>query len=333
MATICKKLTYNQSSKNKYGKCLVDNNILFYKQFSNEFDFLNELNNYETVKNILNCPKRYFADHNKLTIYYEYINQIYKKTIHYSLYSNNSLTNLNFLNNGYNYICDSLESSCKNSKFFKDRTKKILDYLEQIHLLGKNLVIGTEIYSPKHVLIEIYNFFNKERMVPCIISQGDPTDVNILNDGTVIDLETAGKNSLCADVAIFINAILINSYYFFVKYSSGEHKKFKRLLDKFKNTIDLKYTIKETIDAYFKLNIPNKNKKLVAEFINKIKEKYDSTILEKINQTIKYYLCFRLLTPMNWNVMSEEDLIASICLVCITYDKINSLDDIINTFC
>lgn len=78
------------------------------------------------------------------------------------------------------------------------------------------------------------------------------------------------------------------------------------------------------------IKLPEKNKKLILSFIelylnNSNYGKYSTDF-----SLIKYYICMRLLTPININIMDKDDKITILTLVMYIYNNVNSLQDLKN---
>ncbi len=310
----------NQSAKNTYGIIAIDGVDRFYKQFDNEVDYVTELTHYRAVKDVLQVPHLVACDRKKRLLVYEEVKDISVKTLHYRLY-NDGTADYNYLNYGYDRLSLVRARDCINSKFFYDRIHKIDECLENLPILQKSFVINGKQYNLAKIMRDIKCRLSQNRRVPSVISQGDPIDLNILSCGKVIDLETAGRNSLVGDVAILINNLMINGYYFFIKYAKSDYRNYMADYEKNKDAVYVNYDIQsDKVVVNINLHIPNCNKKYLLGLMDKLRTMYSRSVLRQVDRDLPYYLAFRMITPKNVLEMEEADQIAALCLMAISYD-------------
>lgn len=319
-------LTKTQTAKNVFGECIFKGSKCFYKKFYNYDMYLKELKN-NKVK-YLQTPKLLFFRKTDLLLIYKNIENIKSKNLHYFLYSSQVTPTLNFLNYGFDKVSFVKENKCKNICFFKDRANIINNYFENIDELNCEFVVNNQAYNLKQILIGIFKNLMENKKLYSVISQGDPIDLNLLNDGTVIDLESAGKNSIVGEMAIFLNNILINGYSFFIKYAKSEYKNYIKDYENNKQRINFSYNQKDKqILCNLNLDIPQKNLDLSIQYLAKILNMYDCKVIDNINKYFKYYFAFRMLSPKNLLEMSKQDSICALAILCYFYTHTSSIQE------
>lgn len=322
-------LKFTKSSKSEYGACIHKGKKMFYKKIKSRKMFFNEIDGYNKVCNILKGPRRIAINYDTNTIFYEYIEKIERKTIHHHLYNFFKKPKLTFLENQMSSLSILNEKMCSNRYYFKNRLNFLNKYISKIAILHKGWKINNKIILPTDTFFQIKKAISAEKMVVVFLSQGDPTAINLLNDGRVIDYEISGYNSIVGEMAIFLSNILFSGYYFFIKYADGEYSKYEKVYKKNKKRVKVNYYIADIISVNYKIYYPKKNKTFAIKYINKIKSEISESEKKSIEYYLKYYLAFRLLTPKKLDEMTQEDLVLTIAMVLDIIDKIDSFEDLI----
>lgn len=318
------------STKAEYGKCVYNNKELFFKRIFNKDMFLSEIKGYDAVCNCLKGPKRVAVDYDSQTIFYEYIENIDNKLLQAYLYYPLRRPCIKYLQNQLDNFVKLDEEDCPNINYFKYRLHFLDDYAKKIEILNKPWIVNDKVFQPLEIFKSIKENLSKEKQVLAFLTQGDPSAVNILNDGRIIDYEIAGYNCVVGEVAIFIITMLYSGYYFFIKYANGEYLNFKNVYEKNKHRIKVDYSINDkVIVKNHSVNFPKKNRKLAIEYINRLLNILKKEELKEIENILKYYLAFRLLTPKNLIEMEEADIVLTIALVIDIMENANSFESLI----
>lgn len=317
------------TSKSIIGICLYNNQKYFFKSIGEKN---NELIKYELIKKYYNVSK--IAIKYNEYIIYEYIHDFDKKTINDYLYGAEKKINIKSIITQYHNSINSTlilknEKECESAQYFLERTHLIKDYIKDLDY--GSLIMNEEIYDIKFVLNDIISNIEKRKKLYAFISQGDPTDTNITTTGLFTDFENSGYNSLISEFAIIFVSLFSHGRYFYPKYNKKAYVINKAIINKFN-----KYKIMNTYcvdngNIYVKkidIKLPEKNKKLILSFIdlyfnNSNYGKYSTDF-----SLIKYYICMRLLTPININTMDKDDKVTILTLVMYIYNNVNNLQDL-----
>lgn len=317
------------TSKSIIGICLYNNQKYFFKSIDEKN---NELIKYELIKKYYNVSK--IAIKYNEYIIYEYIHDFDKKTINDYLYGAEKKINIKSIITQYHNSINSTlilknEKECESAQYFLERTHLIKDYIKDLDY--GSLIMNEEIYDIKFVLNDIISNIEKRKKLYAFISQGDPTDTNITTTGLFTDFENSGYNSLISEFAIIFVSLFSHGRYFYPKYNKKAYVINKAIINKFN-----KYKIMNTYcvdngNIYVKkidIKLPEKNKKLILSFIdlyfnNSNYGKYSTDF-----SLIKYYICMRLLTPININTMDKDDKVTILTLVMYIYNNVNNLQDL-----
>ena len=89
-----------------------------------------------------------------------------------------------------------------------------------------------EYVSVMKIIKETTKYFNKKHIYDCYLTQGDPNVLNIGRKPIFFDFETAGYNSILAEIATFIWSILFADLYFAPKYHKNSFKNHEAIFDK-----------------------------------------------------------------------------------------------------
>ena len=295
-----KTLTRYQNKKCYYGIGVYNRKKVFYKEFESPIYLQKEIKGYKIVSKHYHVPKLINYDNN--TILYEYKKDLVSNTIYEYLYFNTEKANINSIIKQYKKNIVSIkrmnETKLCNYNFFAKRKEMINTYLLNIKDSEFN-----------NILKDMLNNICQNKSLYAFISQGDPTDTNISVNGFFTDFENGGYNSLVGEISILLVSLLTHGSYFYPKYNSKV------------------YMIR---DAY-KVNtrISSKNINLILSYLNMVKESLNKRELKELDYYLKYYICFRLLTPIDVLKMDDNDRKIIIKLVK-TFYQINSFNDLID---
>lgn len=317
------------TSKSTIGICLYNNQKYFFKSIDEKN---NELIKYELIKKYYNVSK-IAIKYNKYIIY-EYIEDFDGKTINNYLYGTEKKINIKSIIAQYHNSINSTliiknEKECESAQYFLGRTYLVKDYIKDLDY--GSLIMNDKIYDIKFVLNDIILNIEKRKKIYAFISQGDPTDTNITTTGFFTDFEKSGYNSLISEFAIIFVSLFSHGRYFYPKYNKKAYVINKAIINKFN-----KYKIKNNycIDngniyiKEFDIKLPEKNKKLILSFIDLYLHNSNYVKYSTDFSLIKYYICMRLLTPINVNTMDKDDKITILTLVMYIYDNVNNLQDL-----
>lgn len=283
--------------KNKkcfYGVAIYNDKKIFYKEFDSHDDKEKELKGYFLICNYYNVPKIINTYEN--IIMYEYKEELLNETIYEYLYLDNLNINMDSILKQYENSLSNVqmldEKELSNYKFFAKRKEMIENYI-------------TKIPNEKNNLNRILEIIVEPKILSAFISQGDPTDTNIGVNGLFTDFENGGYNSVVGEISIFLVSILTHGSYFYPKYNSNVYE------------IRPKYKVCTRIS--------DKNKKILISYLNMIKNKLNC---DEINKYLKYYICFRFLTPIDILKMNVKDRNIIFKLINM-FLKTKNIDDIL----
>lgn len=295
-------------------------------------NILPEIEGYNLIRFYYDLP--HLVDYNLMnqTIVYEYDESLKNKTLHHALFNNipfNVDKIVDLMTFRFKDFEFKNENLSVNSKFFLGRIKDIIDYLDvdnklyDYNLIYKNCKLG----KFKDIVKSIIKGISKNQIVPFVISQGDPTDLNFSIDYKVTDFEVAGKNSIINEVAIFVGCYIVNCYYFYIKYMKSPHAEFKDTLEKYKKYIKCDYSINDkNININFENILPANVKELILKYLERVK---NIGIIHK-NFDLGVYIALRFISPVNLNnIKNEKDKIILITLCGLFVKKYKTLNDVI----
>ena len=323
-------LKYYNTSKTVVGICLYNNQKCFFKFVNNASQEIRRIN---LLKPIYKIPKVIDTINNTMIIY-EYLEDFKSATLNDYLYSNVKNTNLNQIFNQYkvaieNTICLFNESCSQSYTYFQKRVYYLYEYINQIPY--RYIVFNNKQYDIKLIFKEILEIIMKNKKIHMIVSQGDPTDTNITITGYFTDFENAGLNSLLSEFSILFVSLFSHGRYFYPKYNEKAYAINKSILNKFDDyKIKINYHIEK--DCIYvnniQLNLPNKNKQIILKLIDVYLNNLNYKKYKKDFKYLKYYICMRVLTPINILLMDIDDKISILILMVLCYDKINDLESL-----
>ncbi len=286
------------NKKCTYGEALYKGKKVFYKNIKDGVK--KEIRGYNLVKLYYDVPKIITYD-NKI-ILYEFISDLINKTMHEYLYTYDYLKfDFNIILNQYMNSLKNIkylnENKLNNSKFYKNRISQVENYISS-NICEENNDIFNEIIEKIKLNKRLYSF----------ISQGDPTDTNISITGKFSDFENGGYNSLVGEISIFIVSLLTHGAYYYPKYNKKA------------------YEIRPVMPN--KINISNKNINLLIKYLLFFKNNLNKEEINELDKYLIYYICFRLLTPMNLIDMNKKDRNNILKVINLFY-KTKDFDDIL----
>ena len=192
----------------------------------------------------------------------------------------------------------------------------------------KNIVYNNKKINISNILHDVLHNITSDKKMYSFLSQGDPTDTNITTTGYFTDFENVGYNILVGEFSIMFVSLFSHGRYFYPKYNKKAYVINKAIVDKYyKYKMNLNYSIANNdikIES-ISINLPSKHKELILQYINfYLQNKYFSKYSNDFKY-LKYYICMRLLTPININNMDEIDKITILVLVVIVYLYVDDL--------
>lgn len=225
-------------------------------------------------------------------------------------------------------LCNKSEQECESKKFFYERANLIEEYLNKINF--ENVILGGKTFNLKSILQEIVNKIKESKKLYAFITQGDPTDMNMTTTGYFIDYENAGYNAIISEISIFFISLYSHGRYFYPRYNPTAYSTNKQTIKKIKCTIKANYTISNN-DIYVK-NFNNyvgiKNKKLISDFIDVFLNNKKYQVFKRDFKYLKYYICMRILTPIDIFAMNQKDRIVLLILLIKVYNEIQDLNSL-----
>lgn len=321
------KTRYTSKTKIKIGQ--YNDKKIFMKLC---LDANEKLQKYNLIKNFYKVSKIAIMHNNY--IIYDYIKDFENKTINDYLYGKETYIDLNSITSQYSNSLDKTlkikkEFECESKRYFRDRTNMLNNY---INFLDFNVIILDDIrYDIKGILMEILDVIKKNKKMYSYITQGDPTDTNITTTGYFTDFENAGYNTIVSELSIIFVSLFSHGSYYYPKYNIKAYSSNKNILTKYKkHKIQIEYEKKEDVIYIKKINykVQNKSKKIIDSFIDLYLNNKNYYQYKDDFQFLKYYICMRLLTPINLLEMCEDDQITILTLVVQIYIKISDLNSL-----
>ena len=318
------------SRNNKFGGFQVGDFKLFYKILDIN-DYNRELKGYNIVKKYYDVEKLLINLSNNKTgiLIYEYDEEIGNdKGLLVDYYASNEKLDKQFYNiiDIYKQVFKAtlnytFTNSC--NIFYKDRVDSRLrkyynhDFLEKysknekITFNGKNIEINLKLIKE-----ELEKYYSENKKYWSIISQCDPTDLNITMKGRIIDYLGGGENPLMAEFAMFFWQNVCIGNYFAIKYNSKyfcNHPKIKSKID----TVEFNHA-NNTLFHY----IRNIRLESIIYYIDELL----IPLMDSINyidwyRDLKNFIGIKILTIFDLNIMEEKDIFLSLCYLHVFYSN------------
>lgn len=294
-------------------------------------DVNKEINRYNLLKKYYKIPD--IAIKYKKYVIYNYIEDFDNKKIYDYLYGQLQRIDTETITEQYKRaltetLCIKNELECESKKFFTERTNIIEEYLNTIDF--EKIILNNETIDLRTVIQEISNKIKKPKKLHAFITQGDPTDMNITITGYFTDFENAGYNTILSELSIMFISLYSHGAYFYPKYNSLAYITNSCSLNNLKCTLEVDYTLNEK-NIYvkkFNYSIGIKNKTLLCDFIDIFLKDKNYKMFKDEFKYLKYYICMRILTPLDINKMDKHDRIVLLILLVKVYNDIRDLESL-----
>lgn len=199
-----------------------------------------------------------------------------------------------------NKLSDAVTGGTK--KFYIDRLrllqrKQLINNYEFFLAQQKPNSVNFLAISKKDDILKYIQTFTEDLKLTYVTpSQGDIHDMNIFQNGYIVDFEAAGWNRLSTDIATFLHHVLFGSNYFGPKYAKWANSL------QVKSTAELALTKEGT-----RIDINSARKKLVKQYMRFYVDNIDENIAYKIDYEICVMIALRLLTVFDVTKMSRKD--------------------------
>lgn len=321
----------NINKNNVNGSFYIGDYPFFYKINSYQ-NYKKEVTGYKKIKKYYNVPKLIYknAEKDNGILIYEYNKNICDNSgllVDYFA-KNNTITKdfIMIINNYKSVFQKTLKYKYTTNVdiFFKDRVSSRLekyyneDFYNYINNLKPIKFNGQTIRfeNVKNIINSIKKFYSLRKQTYTVISQCDPNDLNICEDGMILDYLCGGDIPLMAEFATFIWYYIAQSEYLSLKYNKKSFEKHNEIYKKIS-----KVTLS---DSNLEFKIRKIRKEAINMYINLIIE----PILSKIDfknwyEEFKNYLSMKILTVFNLNDMDEKDKILSLTYLILFYERDN----------
>lgn len=312
------------------------NNVKYFFKILKENEFSMEKQGYRILKKYYNVSKMLGYDKKNNLVIYEFnkINQDDKGLLA-DYFREREAIDSDFSKTFTNYR-DVLNNTIKKVKkgncriFFEDRldtrfernfNNKIVSKID-----GKKFYINNNevLINNKNIKNQIYNFFKNLDKEWCIISNADPTELNLCIDGSIFDYTAGGYVPLMCEFATFSWYTLIQGEYFSLKYNEKSLKNHRKMLNMM-NKVFMK-------NNYIFHNI----RKIRYEAVESYAKEIIEPILKKIDydnwyNDYKNYFSMKLMAVFLFDEFDEKDIILTLGYLNLLYNaKINSIDQLLN---
>jgi hypothetical protein len=318
------------SNNNKFGSFQIGDFKFFYKILKIE-DYKRELKGYENVKKFYDVEKLLLNISNNKTgiLIYEYDDEINEnKGLLVDYYAENDKISNIFYNiiNQYKAIfkktlkftvTDSCDIFYKNR--INSRLKKYYDLSFYNKYDGFKIVFNNKIrkINLKNSINEIEKYFEKnEKKYWTIVSQCDPTDLNITINGKIIDYLGGGENPVMAELAMFLWQNICIGNYLAIKYNSRYFEKHNKIKSKIDN-VDFNEKNNTLFHYIREIRLESIKVYIIKIIIPLLQEiKYDEWYID-----LKNFIALKILTIFNLNFMEKKDILLSLCYFDIFYSN------------
>ena len=295
-----------------------------------------EKNGYKILKKYYKLPKLIAADDNNSVVIYEY-NESHKKNegllVDFFALSE-SLTDeyYTIFNEYINVFFETIKYVKKgNCKIFfekrlRTRLKDNVDYIKSLKLGNKQLKLNGVLVDldVSGLFNDLCKYFNSLGNEWCVISNGDPNDMNISLDGMMFDYTGGGRVPLACEFAVFACYNLIQGEYLSLKYNKKAFKKHTKIykhLNKCRNTLK---------------SITHKPRRVRISAVEFYAKSIIEPLLDKVGYVkwyddFKYYFIMKLLAVFKFDKMSKKDILMSLGYAQLFYEaKINDINEFIS---
>jgi hypothetical protein len=165
--------------------------------------------------------------------------------------------------------------------------------------IGNQLTVNSHSFHMQtDVLNQIVGFTDSIDMTYVIPSQGDLHDMNIFQNGYIVDFEAAGWNRLSTDLATFIHHIIVGGNYFGPKYAKWAEAMKLPPINQVKNIGS------NTVQ----LELSAARKSLIKDYMRYYIGELNPGTVSTLDREFSYMLALRLLTVFDVTKMTQEDL-------------------------
>ena len=191
-------------------------------------------------------------------------------------------------------------------------------WYDKFELFEYDVIIENERTNIRRLIKECEEYFKKDNVYLCFLTQGDPNTLNIGVKPIFFDYNTSGYNSYIAEFATFMWSTLIADIYFCTKYHRNSYKNHEDIYyhnKKYTPNIMYKVNSREKI-----INIEGKAKTsktrvyIIVEYLKMLKRKG-----LKITDEIIYFFIMRILCVFDLKQMEEIDQIYCLYFIHIVY--------------
>lgn len=323
-----KKHNKNRTLRLKLGDRNYFVKFCFYKD-----EFRNEIIGYNKIKNIYKLPRRFY--YAKFIIIYEYWGSTLKNHgLFCDLISNGDEKEVStFMNIMTTILLDNFNATAKevysNStvpKLYQDRCKNG-DRLDLYYSKNSNLKIFSKAYISSNINININNkkilisldkivsdlksYFSNNFKTISVISQGDPTELNIGNPFTFFDYDTAGRNDIWGEFSNFLWSTFFLSAYIVPLYNPLAYKKHESSLI-IKDNLSVQYKELDNFVVSYSLN--KNRQQIIGMYIKNVVLPFcQKNNIASIEQKIRPYLLMRIIGV--YNIFELDDKIVLFLLL------------------
>lgn len=310
-------VSYYENQNSAHGICYKNKRKFFYKSSSNE-NIQNEILGYNNAKIKIRTPsieQIINLEDGRSILVYKYENSIvYNQGLMCDILNDD--TSLLDYSIALKKIFDMyMPDDCKPinlnecvsyKRFIIERRNTRLssffaDVLNQKFILGSKSIIVGELLNRINATID--------KIEPIgILSHGDPGDLNIGIQPIFFDLETYGYNPISLEFATFFWNAFLGGAYFFPKYHNNKyifHNNVFRNMD----MINMSYTKNDMIITVDSVKIRFSEKRLYTlhSIIDLFKRIIDEFKIHITDEEIVDILIFRMLTIVDYNIISQDD--------------------------
>lgn len=328
-SNIIKIIDENQNINNDNGSFSICNFRFFYK-INSRNDFIKELKGYKKLKNSYIVPKLIYSCKNKEKgiLLYEYNNNVKENkgllVDYFAKIKELDQTYFDLLSFYKDIFMKTLKIK-KNDNInvlFKDRIKNRIDvfytkdFFEEIEAYKKISLNGIDInLNIEEIISEIKKFYKKNKNTYCVLSQCDPNDLNICEDGMIFDFLCGGYNPIMAEFATFIWYNIAQAEYLSLKYNKKSFEKHNLIYKKINKII-----VDNNNNLNFKIRAIRKD--AIKLYTNEvIKNIIDEAKFKDWYYEFKNYIALKILGVFNLRNMSKEDMLLSLAYLSLFYNS------------